>query len=119
MYKDSRNPYILYPALLVHMAGHRFAYTTFDTTEFKDYPARLEAAMYIDEHDIMSEQYVSYKDYLHLKAKLENLERKHAKLKRRHDVVGKKYYQKVTDGQVCHFYFGKNVVIILTKRKRT
>jgi len=49
--------------------------------------------MYIDEHDMEAYdmQYVKRSDYDALKAKLENLERKHAKLKRRHDTVGGKY----------------------------
>jgi len=36
-------------------------------------------------------RYVKRSDYDALKAKLENLERKHAKLKRRHDNLGGKY----------------------------
>ena len=49
--------------------------------------------MYIDEYDMEAYdmQYVKRSDYDALKAKLENLERKHAKLKRRHDNVGIKF----------------------------
>ena len=49
--------------------------------------------MYIDKLDVQSyeDQYVSLADYDKLKAKLEHLERKHAKLQRRHDKLGGKY----------------------------
>ena len=53
----------------------------------------IDSAMYIDQLDVADyeDQYVSLEDYDKLKAKLEHLERKHAKLKRRHDNVGAKY----------------------------
>ena len=95
MHADSRNPIVYKSGLkATDYYGNKFA---FDVVYGYDVPSRglqnINPVMYIDEHDMEAYdmQYVKRSDYDALKAKLENLERKHAKLKRRHDTVGGKY----------------------------
>lgn len=95
MHTDSRNPVVYTSGLkATDYYGHSFA---FDIVYGYDVPSRglqnINPVMYIDEFDMEAYdmQYIKRSDYDALKAKLENLERKHAKLKRRHDNVGAKY----------------------------
>ena len=95
MHTDSRNPVVYISGLkATDYYGHSFA---FDLLYGYDVPARglqnIDHTMYIDEYDMEAydRQYVKRSDYDALKAKLENLERKHAKLKRRHENLGSKH----------------------------
>lgn len=94
MHVDSRNPVVYYSGLQVTANNDKYAFSFLRNTDIDAYSIKLiTSAMYIDKLDVQSyeDQYVSLADYDKLKAKLEHLERKHAKLKRRHDNVGVKY----------------------------
>lgn len=95
MHTDSRNPVVYKSGLkATDYYGHSFA---FDIVYGYEVPSRglqnINPVMYVDEFDMEAYdmQYVKRSDYDALKAKLENLERKHAKLKRRHENVGIKF----------------------------
>lgn len=95
MHTDSRNPVIYASGIMVtDYYNNKFAYNFLYGYEVIERAYQnINATMYIDEHDTehYDFQYVKRSDYDALKAKLENIERKHAKLKRRHDKVGGKY----------------------------
>lgn len=94
MHIDSRNPVVYYSGLQVTANNYKYAFSFLRNTDIDAYSIKLiTSAMYIDKLDVQSyeDQYVSLADYDKLKAKLEHLERKHAKLKRRHDTLGQKY----------------------------
>lgn len=95
MHTDSRNPIIYTSGIVVtDYYNNKFAYSFLYRYEVIEHAYQnINATMYIDEHNIehYDYQYVKRSDYDALKAKLENLERKHAKLKRRHNNLGGKY----------------------------
>lgn len=94
MHVDSRNPVVYYSGLQVTANEDKYAFSFLRNTDIDAYSIKLiTSAMYIDKLDVQSyeDQYVSLADYDKLKAKLEHLERKHAKLQRRHDKLGGKY----------------------------
>lgn len=95
MHVDSRNPIIYISGLkCTDTDGNKFASHNlygYEVTEIGIHS--INHTMYIDYRDIEAYdfQYVKRSDYDALKAKLENIERKYAKLKRRHDNLGGKY----------------------------
>lgn len=94
MHVDSRNPVVYYSGLQVTANEDKYAFSFLRNTDIDAYSIKLiTSAMYIDKLDVQSyeDQYVSLADYDKIKAKLEHLERKHAKLQRRHDKLGGKY----------------------------
>ena len=93
MHVDSRNPTLYTPKIYAENAFcDTFTFDYLYMMDIKAYDLRgIQAEMFIDECDVETEQYVDYEDYKSLKAKLENLERKHAKLKRRHANLGSRY----------------------------
>jgi hypothetical protein len=92
---DSRNPVVYYSGLQATTKhGSNYAVSSIQSIDIDNYKIQLiTSAMYIDKFDVRcyKDQYVSLADYDKIKAKLENLERKHAKLQRRHDKLGGKY----------------------------
>jgi hypothetical protein len=95
MHVDSRNPIIYISGLkCTDTHGNKFAFRNlygYEVTEIGI--QKINHTMYIDYCDIEAYdfQYVKRSDYDVLKAKLDNIERKYAKLKRRHDNLGGKY----------------------------
>lgn len=103
MHTDSRNPVAYISGLkATDYYGNKFAFDLLYGYDVLNYKLQnIDHTMYVDEHnnisydaqssDLLDMQYVKLKDYNKIKAKLENLERKHAKLKRRHENLGSKY----------------------------
>lgn len=94
MHVDSRNPVVYYSGLQVTANNDKYAFSFLRNTDIDAYSIKLiTSAMYIDRFDVQcyEDQYVSLTDYDKLKAKLEHLERKHAKIQRRHKQLGNKY----------------------------
>jgi hypothetical protein len=89
---DSRNPVVYYSGLQATTKhGSNYAFSSLQNIDIDNYEIQLiTSVMYIDKFEVQcyEDQYVSLADYDKLKAKLENLERKHAKLQRRHERVG-------------------------------
>ena len=95
MHTDSRNPTVYISGLhITDYYGTNFCASFLYGYEVIERAFQsIDSRMYIDEHDVehCDFQYVKRSDYDALKAKIENLERKHAKLKRRHNTLGGKY----------------------------
>lgn len=103
MHTDSRNPVVYISGLkATDYYGNKFAFDLLYGYDVLNYKLQnIDHTMYVDEHnnisydtqssDLLDMQYVKLKDYNKIKAMLENLERKHAKLKRRHENLGSKY----------------------------
>lgn len=103
MHTDSRNPIVYISGLKdTDYYGNKFAFDLLYGYDVLNYKLQcIDHTMYVDEHnnisysaqssDLLDMQYVKLEDYNKIKAKLENLERKHAKLKRRHENLGSKY----------------------------